>query len=89
MLEISDKIKVLKDELCIISDNYADSFKADIFIFINDFELTNPIFSFLNNTKSKIEICNWINKLTARIVLKFDEENEEINSFIFDYIELG
>jgi hypothetical protein len=58
-------------------------------IFINDFETTNPNLFFLKNINSKVEISNWVNQLTSRIVMKFDEENEQINDFIYDYIELG
>ena len=44
---------------------------------------------FLNNLISLNEINNWIENLVSRIVLKFDEESEQINDFIYDYIENG
>ena len=60
-----------------------------IYILIGDFDSSNSIFKFLNNLDSKEEITNWIGKLTSRIVMKFDEDTETINDFIYDYIELG
>ena len=45
--------------------------------------------SFLNNFKTYIEIEDWVDKLTSRIVLKFEEENEQLQDFIYDYIKNG
>lgn len=89
MLTINSKIEYLRDQLDTIPNNYADSFKTDILFFIGDFNEQNQLLSFLNQFSSKIEIIKWVNKLTSRIVMKFDEESESINDFIFDYIEFG
>lgn len=89
MLQFEEKIIYLKEQLENIEDNYADSFKTDVQITLGDFEIINPNFSFLHDLESKPEITCWINKLTSRIVLKFDEDCESLNDFIYDYIELG
>jgi len=89
MLTVKDKIEYLKEQLDTISNNYADSFKTDILFFIGDFNKQNKLLSFLNKLCSKVEITKWIDKLTSRIIMKFDEESESINDFIFDYIENG
>ncbi|MEY3501820.1 MAG: hypothetical protein RL308_3493, partial [Bacteroidota bacterium] len=57
--------------------------------FIDDFSIKNERLKFLNNFVSFIEIDNWIEKLLSRIVLKFDGESEQINDFIYDFIEKG
>jgi len=87
MLSFRDKINYLGEQLDTIHDNYADSFKTDIFLFIGDFDTSNSNLLFLKNLSSKIEINNWINKLTSRIVMR--ENETEINNLIFDYIEFG
>lgn len=89
MLSLVEKISYLESCLNEIQDNYADSFKTDISIYFGNFDLQNSNLIFLNNLSSKEEIENWVNKLTSRIVLKYNEESEELNDFIFDYIELG
>ena len=89
MLSLKEKTSYLKEELETIESNYAESFKSDIQFLLVDFNLSNPNFKFLNDLKSKAEITDWVNKLTSRIVLKFDEDCESLNDFIYDYIELG
>lgn len=89
MLSFKNKIIYLKEQLDIINDNYTDSFKTDIFFFFDDFETSNSNLIFLTNLSTKDEINSWIDKLTSRIVMKFDSENEQINDFIYDYIEFG
>jgi hypothetical protein len=89
MLNFKEKVKYLEEQLDIINDNYADSFKTDIYFFIGDFKITNSNLAFLKKLTSKVEINDWIDKLTSRIVIKFDSENEQINDFIYDYLELG
>jgi len=89
MLNFQNKINYLKEILEEKERNYADSFKNDLFIFIGDFAQSNSNLLFLKRMNSKVEIDNWINRLTSRIVLKFDEESETINDFIYDYIENG
>ena len=89
MLSIKEKIDYLENYLSQPNENYADSFKEDIFMFIDDFTDKNKLLSFLNNIDSFEEIENWVDKLCSRIVLKFDSEGEEINDFIYDYIQFG
>jgi len=89
MLSLTKKIQYLENYLSQPNENYADSFKEDIAIFIDDFTDQNELLSFLNNINSLEEIENWVDKLCSRIVLKFDSEGEEINDFIYDYIQFG
>ena len=89
MLNPVEKISFLEKYLNEIQDNYADSFKTDISIYIGEFDLQNSNLIFLNHLSTREEIENWVNKLTSRIVLKYNEESEQLNDFIFDYIELG
>lgn len=83
MLSIVDKISFLENYLLQIDNNYADSFKTDIALFLGSFDTHNPNLNFLNNLSSNIEIENWVNKLTSKIVLKFDEDEEQLSDFIF------
>ncbi|MGC1204482.1 MAG: hypothetical protein WA839_06310 [Flavobacteriaceae bacterium] len=89
MLSFKNKITFLKEILEEKERNYADSFKNDLYFFIGDFIRSNPNLLFLKTIDSRLEIDNWVNKMTSRIVLKFDEEFETINDFIYDYIENG
>lgn len=89
MLSLNEKIQHLENYLSQSNENYADSFKEDIFMFIDDFTNQNKLLSFLNNINSLEEIENWVDKLCSRIVLKFDSEGEEINDFIYDYMQFG
>lgn len=84
-----DKISLLETCLNQTQESYADSFKSDIAIYLGDFEIRNSNLNFLNTLDSKEEIESWVNKLTSRIVLKYSEENEQLNDLVFDYIELG
>ena len=86
MLSLTDKIKILESCLSQNDNSYADSFKTDIVIFFGDFVVQNPTLNFLEKLSSKKEIVCWVTNLTSRIVLKFDEENEQLSDFIFDYI---
>jgi len=88
MLSLNEKIIYLESFLNQPSENYADSFKEDILIFIDDLNGQNKFLNFLNKLNSLEEIENWVDNLCSRIVLKFDSENEEINDFIYDYIQL-
>ena len=76
MLNFADKISILENYLLQINDNYADSFKTDIALFLGEFDNKNSNLNFLNNLSSKIE--NWINNLISKIVLK-----EQLSDFIF------
>jgi hypothetical protein len=89
MLSFEEKISYFENSLNKTEENYADSFKEDIILFIDVFTRENNLLNFLNDLDSFEEIENWINKLTSRIVLKFDSKCEQINDFIYDYIVLG
>lgn len=82
MLSLNEKIQHLENYLSQSNENYADSFKEDIVMFIDDFTAQNELLSFLNNLNSLEEIENWVGNLCSRIVLKFDSEGEEINDYI-------
>lgn len=83
MLNLTDKISILENCLLQINDNYADGFKTDIALFLGEFITQNPNLNFLNNLSSKVEIENWVNHLTSKIVLKFNEDEEQLSDFIF------
>lgn len=84
MLNFEEKIEILKEYLSEIKDNYADSFKTDIMLYFNDFEDVNSEdFKFLSELKSKEDIYKWVDKLTSKIVMKFNEDEEQISDFIF------
>ncbi|RZJ50961.1 MAG: hypothetical protein EOO44_15395 [Flavobacterium sp.] len=86
MLSLKEKINYLENYLSRSNENYADSFKEDIAIFIDDFNTENSLLYFLNNLNMLEEIEKWVDNLCSKIVLKFDSESEEINDFIYDYI---
>lgn len=89
MLTFEEKIIYLENSLKITEGNYYDNFKENIVIFFDEFDVKNERLNFLNNFVSLTEIENWVEKLSSRIVLKFDEESEQINDFIYDFIENG
>lgn len=89
MLSLNEKIQHLENYLSQPNENYADSFKEDIVMFIDNFADQNELLSFLNNIDSFEKIENWVDNLCSRIILKFDSEGEEINDFIYDYIQFG
>lgn len=86
MLNHDSKISFLENCLIQAADNYADSFKTDIALFLGDFTNHNPRLNFLNKLSTEEEIVIWVNHLTSRIVLKFDDESEQLNDFIHEYI---
>lgn len=84
MLSYEDKIEILKKHLIDVNDNYADSFKTDILFYFNEFENIQTIdFKFLNDLKSKEDIHSWVDNLTSKIVMKFNEDEEQLSDFIF------
>lgn len=89
MLSIEEKISYFENSLNRKEENYADSFKGDIINFFDEFNVNNSLLFFLVKFESFNEIENWISKLTSRIVMKFDEEHDQINDFIYDYWENG
>ncbi len=88
MLSLQDKISYL--ETLLISDNeaYADTFKENIIIFFDDdFIAENSQFSFLERFHTKNDIKLWLDNLLSQIVMKFDDENEQLSDFIYCFIE--
>lgn len=84
MLSYEDKIEILKKYLLDIKDNYSDSFKTDILFYFNEFENIQTIdFKFLNKLKSEEDIHTWVDNLTSKIVMKFNEDEEQLSDFIF------
>lgn len=89
MLTLNKKIQHLENYLSQSSENYADSFKEDIIMFIDNFTNDNKLLLFLNKLNSIDEIENWVDNLCSRIILKYDPEGEDINDFIYDYLQFG
>lgn len=87
MLTFEEKILYFENSLNKTEGNYYDNFKQDIIIFIDEFNSKNNRLQLLNNLASFEEIDAWIERLCSRIILKFDSENEQINDFIYDFIE--
>jgi hypothetical protein len=87
MLTFEEKISYLENSLNKTEENYADSFRTDIQIFFDEFDVENKLLVFLKEIKTLFEIENWVIKLTSRIVMKEDEM--EVNEIINDYLELG
>jgi len=87
MLSFTQKINYLESCLTKPIENYADSFKEDIVMFIDDFNDQNKLLFFLNKFNSTKEIDEWLQNLCSRIILRFDSESEQINDFIYDYIQ--
>ena len=83
MLSLVDKITLLKKYLSQDECNYADSFKTDIFLFLGEFETQNSNLNFLKKLSSEVDIEIWVNKLTSKIVLKFNEDEEQLSDFIY------
>jgi hypothetical protein len=89
MLTFEEKIKYFENSLNKTEENYYDNFRDEIIIFFDEFSVKNERLKFLNSFYSYTEIDNWIKKLSSRIVLKFDEESEQINDFIYDFLVNG
>ena len=78
--KILSKFKVLVEVLP-TTDKIIDLSLASDF---NDFEDVNSEdFKFLSELKSKEDIYKWIDKLTSKIVMKFNEDEEQLSDFIF------
>lgn len=90
MLNHNDKIEILKSYLSEENYNYADSFKTDILLHFNEFDNTqenNIRLNFLKNLKSKEDIRNCIDNLTSKIVMKYNEDEEQLSDFIFYHFQ--
>lgn len=87
-MEWKEKIKILEEYLGEV-ETYADSFKYDIMIWLGDLTSENPNLNFLKTLRNEDEIKNWVDKLTSRIVMKYDGEFDQLSDFISDYVEWG
>jgi len=86
----SEKAEILKNYLSQEPENYRDTFKTDMYLFFNeDFTRDNPRLKFLDSFENKNEIENWVDVVASQIVLKFDEEFEEVGDFIGEFIKLN
>ncbi len=85
-MTLLEKIIELEKILLQPKENYADSFKEDIYIYFDDcFSIENKELSFLNMLYTKEEIENLMNRLTSRFVMKFDVESESEKDFINEF----
>ncbi|CAM3802538.1 hypothetical protein FLGE108171_15480 [Flavobacterium gelidilacus] len=89
MLTFEEKIDYLKKNLNRIENNFADEVRSEILFFFDEFEIKNEQLDFLKTLNLSQDIDVWVEKLTSRIILKFDFESEQINDFIYDFIENG
>lgn len=86
----SEKVEILEKYLSQAPGNYRDTFKTDLYLFFNeDFTKDNPLLDFLDSFENEIEIKDWVDLVTSQIVLKFDEEFEQIDDFIGEFVELN
>jgi hypothetical protein len=87
MLTYEEKISHFENSLHKLDGNYSDNIKQDIIVYFNEFNPENKRLYLLKKINSFDEIDIWIERLTSRIILKFDSESEQINDFIYDFIE--
>lgn len=83
MLSFRYKIEILKKHLLDLESNFADSYKTDILLYLDDFNIRNKKLYFLNKLHSEDDIINWVNFLTSKIVMKFNSEEEQLSDFIY------
>lgn len=83
MLAFDEKITGLKNCLEDIGPSYADSFKADILFYFDDFDPANPKLAFLHELEFESEIVGWVNRITSLMVMKYEEEEETVGDFMF------
>jgi hypothetical protein len=84
MLIFEEKIAFLIENLNNESESYADTFKTDIFFFIDEFSIKNPFLKCLHPLEKQIDIQNFINFLTGKIVM--NEHQADISDIIADFI---
>lgn len=84
MLSLNNKINILKKYLYNFGDSYFDSWKTDIIFFFNNFNnYEDSKFHFLKKYNSEKEIIKGVENLISKIILKFDENEEQLSDFIF------
>lgn len=84
MPTLKQKISFLKKYLSKKVNPYYDEIKSDVYFFIGEFKESNTILEFLKKLDSLDAIEYWVDTLVSLIVLKFDEEYEKIDEFIYD-----
>lgn len=82
-----EKVTCLKEYLEMQVETFADSFKGEIAIYLGGFDVANPNLTFLNSLSTEQEIHDLIDRLTSRIVMKYDEEVESLGDFVFYWLE--
>lgn len=88
MLSFDQKIKLLHKYL-LIEETFADSYKCDIMIWLGELTPENANLDFLKTLANEEDIKKWVYKLTSRIVMKYDEEFDQLSDLISDYVEMG
>lgn len=81
MLTFTEKITVLKSCLETVDNSYADSFKAEMFLYFVDFDPKDPKLFFLHDLDFEEEIEGWVNRITSLIASKLEEEEEMFGEF--------
>ncbi|MBW3467507.1 hypothetical protein [Arthrospiribacter ruber] len=84
-----EKITCLKAYLDKPEESYADSFKWEIGIILGDFDESNANLRFLENLSDEAAIYAFVDRLTSRIVMKYDPEWESLGDFVWDYVGNG
>ena len=82
MLTFHEKTAILKACLEDVGDSYADSFKTDILFYFNDFDPSDPKLAFLSDLDFEEEIVGWVNRITSLMVMKYEEDEEELGEFL-------
>jgi hypothetical protein len=88
MLLFEEKIHLLHKYL-LIEETFADSFKYDVMIWLGELTPENANLVFLKTLANEEDIKKWVDKLTSRIVMKYDEEFDQLSDIISDYVVFG
>lgn len=89
-MKYEEKITFLKNYLSVKPENHRDTFKSNVIYYFNDdFKKENTLLLFLKKLDNESEIISFIDSLNSSIILKFDEEDEQIGDFIHEYILQG
>ena len=86
-MTLVQKTTLLKQLLELPQENYADSFKTDVSICLENYASEELEKLFLSKISNETELRNWIDKLTSRIVMH--EEDDNASEIIHDYISGG
>jgi len=87
-MALTKKIEVLENYLAQPSQICRVMFKTDIYLFFNkEFTPKNSSLNFLNILDTQTKIEKWVDHVTSRVVLKFDEGEELLGLFIDAFVE--